>query len=196
MYRTLHTYLKPSSQAVTYVEVPEDPKEDPSTAVKWRKIFNKHELEQALQERDRKHFAQAATDRTPFTIDPLYSLLEFKSDTEFRRQFREGVIDLKTLDIDDDDDPHKIDEDLDLQEVMSGFKKWNEQMPTGGRHLGHYKSWLMKRKDDEESLTAEDFFKILITTYRTCVKNQYSLERWQTCLNLFIPKDPGSCKFH
>eukprot|EP00978_Attheya_sp_CCMP212_P000031 scaffold97_cov54-Attheya_sp.AAC.1 len=32
MYRTLRTYLKPSSQAVTYVEVPEDPEEDPNTA--------------------------------------------------------------------------------------------------------------------------------------------------------------------
>ena len=208
MYRTLRTYLKPTSQAITYVEVPEDPEEDPNKAVKWRKIFNKEELEQALHERNRMHFSQAATDRTPFTIDPLYSLLEFKSDTEFGRQFREGVIDLKTLDIDDDvlglleellpkqDDPHKIDEDLDLQEVMSGFKKWNEQTTTGGRHLGHYKGWLMKRKDDEKSLTEEEFFKILITIYRTCVKNQYPLERWQTCLNLFIPKDPGSCKLH
>jgi hypothetical protein len=79
---------------------------------------------------------------------------------------------------------------------MSGFKKWNEQTTTGGRHLGHYKGWLMKRKDDEKSLTEEEFFKILITIYRTCVKNQYPLERWQTCLNLFIPKDPGSCKLH
>eukprot|EP00978_Attheya_sp_CCMP212_P018951 scaffold52481_cov61-Attheya_sp.AAC.1 len=168
-YRTLRTYLKPSSQAVTYVEVPKDPEEDPNTSVKWIQIFNKHKLEQALQERNRKHFAQAATDRTPFTIDPLYSLLKFKSDTEFGRHFREGVIDLKTkVDIDNDDDPHKIDEDLDLQEVMSGLKKWNEQTTTGGRHLGHYKSWLMKRKDDEESLTAEEFFKTHITIYRTC----------------------------
>eukprot|EP00978_Attheya_sp_CCMP212_P044488 scaffold311966_cov67-Attheya_sp.AAC.1 len=79
---------------------------------------------------------------------------------------------------------------------MSGFKKWNEQTTSGGRHLGHYKSWLMKRKDDEESLTAEEFFKILITIDRICVKNQYPLERWQTCLNLFITKDPGSCKLH
>eukprot|EP00978_Attheya_sp_CCMP212_P027159 scaffold90661_cov61-Attheya_sp.AAC.1 len=95
-----------------------------------------------------------------------------------------------------EDDPPKIDEDLNLQEVMSGFKKWKEQTTTGGRHLGHCKCWLMKRDDEEESLTVEEFFKILITIYRTCLRNQYPLERWQTCLNLFIPKDPGSCKLH
>ena len=208
MYRLIRRYLKQQTQSVTYVEVPQNPNDDPKTATNWRKIFNKDELEKILHERNSKHFSQAATDRTPFTIDPLYSLLEFTADTEFSEQFRKGEIDLNTLDLDDDvlalleeflpkqDDPSKISEDLPIDEVISGFRKWNEQTTTGGRHLGHYKSWMMKRKDGEDSLTETEFFNLLITIYRICLTNQYPLKRWQTCLNLFIPKDPGSCKLH
>eukprot|EP00978_Attheya_sp_CCMP212_P016818 scaffold44420_cov34-Attheya_sp.AAC.4 len=168
MYRLIRRYLKQQTQSVTYVEVPQNPNDDPKTATNWRKIFNKDELEKILHERNSKHFSQAATDRTQFTIDPLYSLLEFTADTEFSEQFRKGNIDLNTLDLDDDvlalleeflpkqDDPSKISEDLPIDEVISGFRKWNEQTTTGGRHLGHYKSWMMKRKDGEDSLTETD----------------------------------------
>jgi hypothetical protein len=80
---------------------------------------------------------------------------------------------------------------------MSGFRKWNENTTTaGGRHLGHYKTWLMKRPKEEESLSETEFFQILITIYQICITNQYPLKRWKTCLNLFIPKAPGSCKLH
>eukprot|EP00978_Attheya_sp_CCMP212_P048941 scaffold596549_cov118-Attheya_sp.AAC.1 len=208
MYRLIRRYLKPQSQSLTYVEVPQDPKDDPKAATNWRKIFNKDELEEILHKRNRNHFSQAATDRTPFTIDPLYSLLDFTADTEFSEKFRNGEIDLNTLDLDDDllalleeflpkqNDPNKISEELPIEEVISGFKKWNEQTTTGGRHLGHYKSWTMKRKEGEDLLTETEFFNLMITIYRICLTNQYPLKRWQTCLNLFIPKDPGSCKLH
>eukprot|EP00978_Attheya_sp_CCMP212_P040070 scaffold214995_cov39-Attheya_sp.AAC.1 len=177
MYRTLRRYLKPPPQSLTYVEVPMDPKEDPKTTTNWRKIFDKDELERVLHERNKVHFSQAATDKTPFTVDPLYSLLGFTANTEFGDKFRKGEIDLELLDLDEDayelleellpkpDDLTKIDEALPLQEVISGFKKWNENTTTGGRHLGHYKTWLMKRPKEEESLSEEEFFKILITIY-------------------------------
>ena len=208
MYRTLRRYLKPPSQSVTYVEVPTDPNEDPNTAVNWRKIFDKDELEKVLHARNKTHFSQAATDRTPFTTDPLYSLLGFTANTSFGDKFRKNDIDLDLLDLDDDvyelleellpkaDDLSKISDALPIKEVMSGFRKWNENTTTGGRHLGHYKTWLMKRPKEEESLSEKEFFQILITIYRICITNQYPLKRWKTCLNLFIPKDPGSCKLH
>jgi hypothetical protein len=94
------------------------------------------------------------------------------------------------------DDPIQISDDLSLKEVKAGFRKWSEQTTTGGRHLGHYKCWLMKRSQEEESITEDEFFEILITIHRMCIKHQYPLKRWKTCLNLFIPKDPGSCKLH
>jgi hypothetical protein len=208
MYRIFRKYLKPQATALTHVEIPENPLDDPKTATKWKKVFGKDALEKILHERNQQHFAQAATDKTPFTQDPLYSLLKFTTDTEFSEQFRKGEVDLTTLDLDDDvlalleellpneTDPPKISEEMTVQEVMSGFKKWNEQTTTGGRHLGHYKSWIMKRGEDEPSLTDETFFTLLITIYQICLKNRYPLKRWKTCLNLFIPKDPGSCKLH
>lgn len=208
MYRILRRYLKPNSTALTHVEIPEDPLDDPKTATKWKKVFDKDELEEILQQRNQKHFAQAADDKTPFTQDPLYNLLKFTADTEFGQKFRRGEIDLATLDLDDDvlalleellpkeTDPPKISEEMTVKEVISGFKKWNEQTTTGGRHLGHYKSWIMKRVEGENSITDEYFFTLLITIYRICLKNQYPLKRWKKCLNLFIPKDPGSCKLH
>jgi hypothetical protein len=208
MYRVLRKYLKPESQSITYVEIPENPQEDPKVATKWKKIFDKTELERILHERNRIHFSQAATDGTPFTVDPLADLLHFRADTEFSEQFRAGKIDLNDLDLDDDvyslldellpkqDDPTKISEDIPIKEVISGFKKWNENTTTGGRHLGHYKCWIMKRPEEEDSLSQEEFFTILITIYRICVKNKYPLKRWQHCSNLFIQKDPGSNKLH
>eukprot|EP00978_Attheya_sp_CCMP212_P027321 scaffold91518_cov33-Attheya_sp.AAC.6 len=54
----------------------------------------------------------------------------------------------------------------------------------------------MKCPKEEASLSEEEFFKILITIYRICLTHRYPLARWKTCLNLFIPKDPGSCKLH
>jgi hypothetical protein len=208
MYRTLRRYLKPASKSLTYVEVPEDPTEDPKTATKWKKILDKDELERILHERNQKHFAQSATDKTPFTIDPLYSLLQFRADTEFSQNFRDGKVELEALDLDEDayslleellpkpDDLDKISEDLPLKEVMSGFKKWRENTMTGGRHLGHYKCWLMKRQENETSLSGEDFFRLLILIYKICLKHRYPLKRWQQCSNLFIPKDLGSHKLH
>jgi hypothetical protein len=49
---------------------------------------------------------------------------------------------------------------------------------------------------DEASLSQEEFFTILITIYRICIRHSHPLKRWKQCLNLFIPKDPGSCKLH
>jgi hypothetical protein len=147
MYKVLRKYLRPGAQPLTYVEIPENPDEDPKLATKWKKVFDKNELERILQEQNRKHFSQAATDRTPFTIDPLYDLLHFRADTEFSKKIRTEQIDLTELDLDDDvyplleelmpktDDPTKISEEILLEEVISGFKKWNENTSTGGRHL-------------------------------------------------------------
>jgi hypothetical protein len=208
MYKVLKKYLRPAAQSLTYVEVPAIPYENPKNATRWKKIFDKQELERILQEQNRQHFSQAATDRTPFTTDPLADLLHFRADTEFSEKFRNGKIDLTELNLDDDvyalleellpksNDPTKISEDIPVEEVISGFKKWNENTSTGGRHLGHYKCWLMKRNDQEQSLSDKEFFTILTTIYRICVKNRYPLKRWQTCSNLFIPKDPGSHKLH
>eukprot|EP00978_Attheya_sp_CCMP212_P035377 scaffold153681_cov61-Attheya_sp.AAC.2 len=156
-----------------------DPTEDPKKATNWHKIFdNKHDLEAVLQERNLLHFSQAATDKTPFTQDPLCKLLQFTTDTEFGQDFlRSGNIDLTTLDLDDDmlgilekllpdpqNNPPEITEDIDMKEVMSGFRKWKESTTTCGRHLGHYKCWLMKCRPEEISLSAEDFFSIIVTT--------------------------------
>eukprot|EP00978_Attheya_sp_CCMP212_P045305 scaffold341348_cov28-Attheya_sp.AAC.1 len=75
MYHKLWGYLKPKSAPLTYVEIPTNPSQDPKMAKDWKKVFNKEELERILNERNRQHFAQAATDKTPFTVDHLYGLL-------------------------------------------------------------------------------------------------------------------------
>eukprot|EP00978_Attheya_sp_CCMP212_P011661 scaffold28910_cov40-Attheya_sp.AAC.4 len=167
---------------------PSSRSQDPKMAKDWKKVFNKEELERILHERNRQHFAQAATDKTPFTVDHLYGLLGFTADTDFSEHFRTGALDLKSLNLDDDvyalleellpkqDDPTKISEELPIAEVISGFRKWNENTTTGRRHLGHYKTWLMKRPKDEVSLSEEEFFQILITIYRTFIQNQYPLK--------------------
>eukprot|EP00978_Attheya_sp_CCMP212_P027322 scaffold91518_cov33-Attheya_sp.AAC.7 len=136
MYCTLTLTLKPPPQSLTYyMEVPMDPKEDPTTTTSWRTIFDKDELERVLHEQNKTHFSQAVTDKTPFTVDPLYSLLGFIANTDFSDKFCNGEIDLELLDLDKDtyklleellpklDDLTKIDETLPLQEVISGFKK-------------------------------------------------------------------------
>ena len=100
MYKTLKKYLKPASNTLTYVEVPAD-HQDPKDAAKWRNVFDKEELENILYARNQEHFAQAAIDKTPFTTDPLYSLLGFTSNTDFAESLQKGKIDLVGLDFDD-----------------------------------------------------------------------------------------------
>ena len=68
--------------------------EDPKTAKTWRKVFDKEELVEVLHECNPQHFAQSATDGTSFTQDPLYSLLQFRSDTVFRTSFHNRKINL------------------------------------------------------------------------------------------------------
>ena len=52
-----------------------------------------------------------------------------------------------------------MNDSFDVKEVMSSFKKWREQTTTGGRHLGHYKAWLMKHAEDEDSIENEEFLR-------------------------------------
>ena len=59
----------------------------------WKKLLFK---------RNQTHFSQAATDQTPFTVDPLYSLFGYTTDTDFGDKFRNGDIDLDLLDLDED----------------------------------------------------------------------------------------------
>jgi hypothetical protein len=148
-------------------------------------------LEQILFERNQQDFAQAAIDETLFTVDhPLYSLPQFRANTSSSEDFRLGKIDPSMMDLDDEvlevldkllpkqDNPAKISEEISIEEVISGYKKWNESTTTGGRHLGHcYKAWTMRRQDNKDSMDETYFFQILVAIYCICLRHHYPLKR-------------------
>ena len=129
-----------------------DPTADPkSKNLQWHDVTNVDEMEEKLLEFCHHHFAQA--EGTPFTIEPLKSLVGDTGFSEFCDQLLNGTIDLESLDIPNHTKlflkhlHHKVaeapsEDELTHEGVMKGFLAWPECTSTSpeGGHLGLYKS--------------------------------------------------------
>ena len=80
---------------------------------------------------------------------------------------------------------------------MQGFKIWKEQTLTSpsGIHLSLYKIWLHKT-EDEDTMTANEFFCIYAKLFNGALEIGYPLRRWDTIHNLFILKEAQNYKIH
>ena len=68
----------------------------------WRRVQARKEMEDVLFHRNRNHFKQAKTDKTPFTTEPMKSLLGFHAEMDFAKLMRSGEADLDDLNVDED----------------------------------------------------------------------------------------------
>ena len=67
------------SGGLSNIEVPQDPNVPPKDCTEWKTLDCPKEIEQALLERNRKHFGQAQG--TPFTVPPLSQEINFEAST-------------------------------------------------------------------------------------------------------------------
>ena len=182
------------------------PIEDPAKCTEWRSITNPDEIESYIRFRNRGHFGQAQG--TPFTELPLREDITWQADTVTCEDILNGHHQTDTI----KSIPQcqallntcKVATELDLipyyiseKEFKHKIKVWRETTTTSpsGRHLGHYKTLFTKMPSTQEvdepgqpSFADKQAFIrhsiLLIINY--CLRNGYSLHRWQTIVNTMI----------
>ena len=119
-------HLRPPREKLQRVLVPRTK----DNATTWHRVQARKEMEDALFHRNRNHFKQAKTDKTPFTTEPMTSPLGFHAETEFANLTRSGEANLEDLDVDEDartfltelmpspTDPQEISATLQTKDVM------------------------------------------------------------------------------
>ena len=170
----------------------------------WETIYDQNRIEDKLIERNHKHFGQAQG--TPFTVEPLSTILDWSGNTETGEQLLEGTFDISTVDTDEAtkiilknlcaDEP-EIQHNISVEELTSGFKYWKERTSTSpsGRHLGHYRALLAFPEEKEEGAPpniTDRFYDALHRITNTCIDTNTILPRWQIVVNVLIEKIPGT----
>ena len=79
----------------------------------------------------------------------------------------------------------------------------SSDLPSSGRHLGHYKSLFTpppigSNEDEEEEWVAMQKLikRCYIQVVNYCIKHRYVLERWKNVTNMMIYKETGNIKIH
>jgi hypothetical protein len=172
-------------------------------------IFDPDIMYKRLIDRNIKHFSQA--DGTPFTVEPLKSLLGPYGTSEFAADLLAGNIDIDTLDVNEatrtileqlQRRPYhgKISCEILTDEVIEGYMKWGEFTSTSpsGAHLGHDKAMLqrMKTQDKEAFLAGKSpiykrYFEIKTILMNSAIKLGHVYNRWKKVVNALIEKIPG-----
>lgn len=193
--------------------------EDPKNCNQWTTITEPKQIEFYLQLRNRSHFGQA--DGTPFTREPLSTLIPWSADTAYCDRLLTGI---QTIDFDDVPQLSallqtcKAASDLDVlpatisyQEFRGKITTWKESTSTSpsGRHLGYYRSLFApgpfnKDSDDDEETrhysrlryAQEDIAHLILGIINYCLTTGHILKRWKTIVNTMIFKDVGIYKIH
>jgi len=141
--------MKPRTPGgLTRLLVPEE-----NNVTKWKTIINPAEMEDSLIAYCQDHFKEAHG--SPYTVPPLYTLLNPNSLTPFGQQVLKGTPDIQSLNV-----SHHAKlllrhqqawpqqhlprfHNLTFDDMVAGFQKWPEWTSTSpsGRHLGIYKSF-------------------------------------------------------
>ena len=136
---------------INHIIVPEETDEypyEPKTIQSWKKEFDPKKLEEKLLQRGREHFSQAQG--TPFTEEPLRTMLPFMANSKFADKILEGKIpeELKiswvTRKVLEQAKRKRKESGAEFTEndVITGYRRWRESTSTSpsGRHLGHQKA--------------------------------------------------------
>jgi hypothetical protein len=169
-------------------------------------ICDPAEMFQRILERQPRHFGQATG--TPFTIDPIKTILGFAgtskaSDAILRGEtpecpgnfFPETELLWKKLAQHEQIPP--ISATATAKEIVQSLRKWREGTSTSpsGLHLGHSKAlvphWMEAKAHSELKREARRILQYQLDLVNTASKHGYSFRRWQRVVSAMIEKKPG-----
>jgi hypothetical protein len=168
----------------------------------------------ALLNQNEMHFSQS--DGTPFTVEPLKSMLGSNGTSTWAQALLNGEIDVDSLGLEEAVDSilkqlqRRINkEDIDIEittdDFIKGYSKWSEYTSTSpsGTHLGLDKAILRYRKS--QSKTAEEssaiplferYFSIKAFLVDSALRTGHTYNRWTKVINALIEKLPGTPLIH
>jgi exonuclease III len=185
---------------------PTPPTAPPATEpVTYRTVHDSAEIEQIILERNAAHYSQAK--ETPFGQEPNRTLLGPDGTSDFSEAVLNGTyrsllnpdtVSPETflmLDQLQRTDVPPISPDITFADFTEGIRKWPERTSTSpsGRHLGHYKSPLLRAATDPR---ANDIMHVHHTMLRLAVLRACPFERWCADLEVMLEKDPGKPYLH
>jgi len=95
-YKLVRSVTKPQqSNGISQVKVPI---ENADGVITWKSVYDPNEIENLVLHQHRKHFSQAQG--SPFTVEPLSTLVNDTADSPFAKQVLEGTADIDSLQID------------------------------------------------------------------------------------------------
>jgi hypothetical protein len=208
------TTMNDNPNATTHQE--QSPQHPQPMQTTIQRIQTKNELDNALLNRNIKHFAQAQG--TPFTIPPLSTTLGFAGCNDAAQRILNGTIPsnltkhtkMILTHLQRIRQPMQL--SLTFNDMCTGFSKWREQTATSpsNKHLGIYKSLTNARKyniftayEEEQEFEYNQSNQLQQPTAETALQIQYQLmtlairechtyNRWKTVHNFFIEKIPGT----
>ena len=222
-YSTIKLYTKPDQdRSLATLEVPVDPDADPTAEeTEWRRITDPKELDDALLQRNIKHFSQAQG--TPFTEGELKQRLGHDGMTPTGDDILNG----KQLDFDLDPAtellishmqqkckpmPEFKTLEITQEQLVQTFLHWRETTSTSpsGKHLGHYRSIVKAmqyqpdnpaspedcKETDEVVEAANQIFFLHHHLIHRALNHCHAYSRWSKVHNVFFAKDRGSYKVH
>ena len=212
MYAKLRFIRKDSNQGsgISTLQVPLDPSDDPKTCTAWRTVESPEAITTYLLERNQKHFGQAHG--TPFTVEPLASVVDFNASTTACEAILFGTFSGESIDALTQLFIHQLQlktaidflpPSITSDDMQSKFAIWNESTSTSpsGRHLGHYRSLLPKEMpSDPRAPRMESCRAALVDLHHSMInlalKNGRTYTRWHKVVNVMLEKEPGNPKIH
>ena len=178
----------------------------------FKTIENPTLIKELILDRNSHHINQAQG--SPFTVEPLQSLLGTDSDTplveallnentklhhipltKVTKRYLESLT--RNKEIIKSFQQHTIP----LDEYKKGFRNWKEKTTTSpsGRHLGHHHSLLTPdgvQYSEEKEDFSERMWKLHHNITSITLLNARPLRRWLVSIVILIPKDKGKPKIY
>lgn len=186
---------------LTMIKIP-NPNPELGNDQEYIEITDPNEIEKYLLERNRNHYAQASG--TPFTGE-LGTLIGTSGTSWYADTILDGSVELENLSTpiqaifkrlkSQHLDP--VSTSINNEDLEIAFNRWREQTATSpsGRHLGHYKSLLVKLEDgtDEMARTIFNLHRMMINIAQMRRK---PFQRWKKEVEIMLEKDVGDPKIN
>ena len=168
-----------------------------------RTIHDQQQINDLLLARNAKHLSQA--DGTPFTVEPLTSLLGRFGTNNNSTKLLDGELNIDEIRTTDAtktilrklkrvEQAGHVPSHISPEDIRTGYKTWRESTSTSpsGLHLGHDKALFRFESkgnpDDPKKMLSNRVFAIKANLINLAVQYGHVYKRWTTVVNAMIEK--------